>query len=84
MQSYVQTQTAMLSDSFRQEAFRSLRNTPHIVQNITHNLVALLLLPTLKHNSFYVPLFHGHFRAFRIGVTLRIIWRKTLRAIWHD
>ena len=41
MQSYVQTQTAMLTDSFRQEAFRSLKNTPHIVQSFAPNIVQI-------------------------------------------
>ena len=31
----------MLADSFRQEAFRSLRNTPHIAQNFTQNIVQI-------------------------------------------
>ena len=41
MQSYVQTQTAMLTDSFRQEAFRSPENTPHIVQSFAPNIVQI-------------------------------------------
>jgi hypothetical protein len=41
MRSYVQTQTAMLADSFREEVSRSLKNTPHIVLNFTPNIVQI-------------------------------------------
>jgi hypothetical protein len=47
-QSSVQTQTAMLGDSFRQEAFRSLRNTPHIAQNFTQNIVQIDMFAILE------------------------------------